>query len=118
MPRLELTGSELIVHLRWWESLLALRGTVRVPLEHIRGATEDNGFRGMALGLRIPGTHVPGVITAGTFRRGGDRQFVYTRPRLQTVVIELANDVWTRLIVGVPDACAVAERINAAIARR
>jgi hypothetical protein len=118
MPRLELTGRELIVHLRWWESLLALRGSVRVPLEHVRGATEDNGFRGLALGLRIPGTHIPGVLTAGTFRRGGDRQFVYIRPPLQTVVIEMANDAWTRLIIGVRDARGEAARINAAVARR
>jgi hypothetical protein len=118
MPRLELTGRELIVHLRWWESLLALRPSVRVPLAHVRGATEDNGFRGLALGLRIPGTHVPGVISAGTFLRDGDKQFVFIRPRLQTVVIEMTDDAWTRLIIGVRDARAEAARINAAISAR
>ncbi|WP_238482269.1 hypothetical protein [Noviherbaspirillum aridicola] len=70
------------------------------------------------LGLRIPGTHVPGLLTAGTFIKGGDRQFVYTSRKLQTIVIELAGNDWTRLVIGVPDARAEAARINACVARR
>jgi hypothetical protein len=118
MPRLELTDRELVVHLTAWETIWSLRRSFRVPLEQVRGATEDNGFGGRALGLRIPGTHFPGLIAAGTFIKGGDKQFVYTLRRLQTIVIELAGNDWTRLVIGVPDARAEAARINAAIVRR
>lgn len=118
MPRIELTDKELVVRLTPWESIWALRTSFGVPLAQIRGATEDNGFRGSALGLRIPGTHVPGLITAGTFIKSGDRQFVYTTRSAQTVVIELAGNKWTRLVIGVPDARAEAARINAAVAKR
>ncbi|MDB5745243.1 MAG: hypothetical protein JWP72_91 [Massilia sp.] len=120
MPRLELTDNELVVHLDKWEQLWALHGSIRVPLAKVRGATDDSGFGGvggMGLGLRIPGTHIPFVVAAGTFLKRGDRQFVYTRRRLQTVVIELADNEWTRLVIGVPDAQAEAARINAAAAR-
>ena len=117
MPRLELTDHELVVHLTAWESICALRRSFRVPLAHVRGATEDSGFGGSALGLRIPGTHFPGLIAAGTFIKGRDKQFVYTMRRLQTIVIELAGNDWTRLVIGVPDARAEAARINAAVAR-
>lgn len=65
MPRLELTDRELVVHLTAWESIWSLRRSFRVPLAHVRGATEDNGFGGRALGLRIPGTYFPGLIAAG-----------------------------------------------------
>ena len=44
MPRLELTSHELVVHLTTWESIWSLRRSFRVPLSHVRGATEDNGF--------------------------------------------------------------------------
>lgn len=118
MPRLELSAQELVVHLTPWESFWSLRRSFRVPLAHIRGATEDNGFGGKALGLRIPGTYFPGVIAAGTFIKGGDKQFAYTRRKLQTVVIELAGNHWTRLVIGVPDARAEAARINAAVTGR
>ncbi|HEY8608355.1 MAG TPA: hypothetical protein VIM12_14670 [Noviherbaspirillum sp.] len=118
MPRLELTDRELVVHLTAWESILSLRRSFRVPLAHVRGATEDNGFGGGALGLRIPGTYLPGLIAAGTFIKGSDRQFVYTSRKLQTIVIELAGNDWARLVIGVPDVRAAATRINAAVARR
>lgn len=115
MPRLELTKRELIVNLTAWESLWALRRSFRVPLTQVRGATEDNGFGGEALGLRLPGTYIPGVIAAGTFIKDGDKQFVYTKRKLQTVVIELAGNEWARLVIGVPDARIEAARINAAV---
>ncbi len=117
MPRLVLTDRDLIVHLTAWESIWSLRRSFRVPLAHVRGATEDNGFGGTALGLRIPGTYIPGLIAAGTFIKDGDKQFVYTRPRLRTVVIELAGNDWARLVIGVPDVRAEVARINAAVAR-
>lgn len=117
MPRLELTDSELCVHLTWWEKLCALSGDVRVPLSEVRGATEDAGFDWRALGLRLPGTHIPSVLAAGTFIKHGDRQFVLTHRTLRTVVIELTNKKWARLVIGVPDARDAAARVNAAVAR-
>mgnify|MGYP003456281681 CR=1 FL=1 len=120
MPQLELTDRELIVHLGKWEQMLAMHPGVRVPLNQVRGVTEDQGFGGPGgwnLGLRVPGTHIPFVAAAGTFLKGGDRQFVCTRRRLQTIVIELANNEWTRLVIGVRDARAEAARLNAAVAR-
>jgi len=121
MPRLELTDRELIVHLGKWEQLLALIPTIRVPLDSVRGATEDQGFGGHGgwkLGLRLPGTHIPFLVAAGTFLKDGDRQFVFTRPRLRTIVIELESHEWTRLVIGVKDARAQAIEINSAVARR
>lgn len=117
MPSLELTSHELVVHLTAWGSLWSLRRSFSVPLSQVRGATEDNGFGGAALGVRIPGTYFPGLIAAGTFIKGSDKQFVYTRRKLQTIVIELAGNHWARLVIGVPDARAEATRINAAVAR-
>ena len=70
----------------------------------------------MKLGWRLPGTHIPFVVAAGTFVRSGERQFVFTQRKLQTVVIELVHKEWTRLVIGVPDAHAEASRINAAVA--
>lgn len=117
MPVLELTDSKLCVHLPWWEKLSALSGDIRVPLGMVRGATEDDGFEGRALGLRLLGTHIPFVLAAGTFIKHGDRQFVLTRRTLRTIVIELTNAKWTRLVIGVRDPHDAAARINAAVAR-
>lgn len=120
MPKLELTDSELIVHLGKWEALMALLPGVRVPLTQVRGATEDftfGGPSGFGLGWRVPGTHVPFVVAAGTFVKKGDRQFVWTHRLLKTIVIELEDNKWTRLVVGVRDPHGEVARINAAVAR-
>ena len=46
MPVLELTNDELVVHLSAWEVAAALHTSIRVPLANVRGAIEDDGFRG------------------------------------------------------------------------
>ena len=117
MPRIRLTDSELCIHLHWWEKLSAMSGDVRFPLDQVRGATEDDGFDWRARGLRLPGIHIPYVLTAGTFVKQGDRQLVLTRRTLRTIVIELMNEKWARLVIGVGDAHDSAARINAAVAR-
>jgi len=115
MPRLELTDRELIVHLNVWEMLAALHRSVRVPLLKVRGATEDPGFSGADMGLRLPGTYLPGVIAAGTYYNNGDKQFVYVTRKTQPVVIELADGSFARIVLGVADARSEAARINAAL---
>lgn len=94
MPRLELTDHELIVHLGKWEKMMALTDDIRVQIAQVHSAREDYRFGGpggMKLGWRIPGTHIPLVVAAGTFVRSGERQFVFMRRKLQTVVIEVAH---------------------------
>jgi hypothetical protein len=118
MPKLELTGDELLVHLNLWEALAALQKSIRVPLANVRGATDDAGFDSSSLGLRLPGTAVPGLIYAGTFIKEGDRQFAFMTRKTRPVVIELANERWARIILGVDDPRGTASQINAALERR
>ena len=113
MPRLELTERDLIVHLGFWEALAALSKSIRVPLSHVRGATDDEGFQGAALGLRAPGTAIPGVISAGTYRKRGEKLFAYVTRGTHPVVIELSDQRWDRIVLGVADAREAAARINA-----
>lgn len=117
MPKLELTKDELIVHLNIWETIASLQRSIRIPLGNVRGATDDDGFRGWALGIRAPGTSVPGLISAGHYHKGGDLQFVFVTRGNRPVVIELANEKWARIVLGVADARSVAGQINAAIDR-
>ena len=117
MPVLELTKDELVVHLRAWEALASVQRSIRVPLANVRGATEDEGFRGRELGLRAPGTGLPGVLHAGTFYKDGDRQFVFIDPNTHPLVIELENEKWRRIVLGVEDARQAAAEVSRAIAR-
>lgn len=118
MPMLELTKDELIVRLTFWEALASLHNSIRIPLANVRGATEDEGFRGLVLGIRSRGTNFPGLISAGTYRKSGDRHFVFVTRTGHPLSIELANEKWSRIILSVADARGMAGRINAAIQQR
>jgi hypothetical protein len=115
---MDITPDALIVRLRWWEKICALHGDLRIRLDHVRGATDDDGFRGWELGLRLAGTRLPGVIAAGYFRKQGQTLFAYLTRNRQPLVIELRDEPWARAIIGVADARATAARINAALTRR
>lgn len=68
-------------------------------------------------GLRIPGTNIPGVLTAGTFYQDGKRVFWDVHNPDNTVVIELKDERYNELIVEVADPKAAMELVKAALPR-
>ena len=123
MPKLELTDDQLIIRLTPAEKLAALHGDLKVNGVAIRGAAVADKKWWITLGMRI-GTGLPGVVIAGTFIKKGDRAFVsWTRKAGQPLEITLAAKMaadargtqFTRIIVGIDDAQAWADKINDAI---
>ena len=117
MTTVEVVGDELVVTMQGLDRFWSLRRRICVPLAHVRGATADPGMDRESAGLRSPGTHVPRVITAGSYRKDGAWTFWNLRSSQQAVVVELTGERFTRLVLGVPDARAVAERVERALTR-
>ncbi|MFQ1000632.1 hypothetical protein [Modestobacter sp. SSW1-42] len=118
MTAVEIVGDELVVTMQGLDRFWALRRRITVPLAHVRGATADPGVGRESAGIRSPGTHVPRVITAGSYRKDGARVFWNLRASQQAVVVELTGERYRRLVLGVDDARAVAERVERALTRR
>jgi hypothetical protein len=68
-------------------------------------------------GIRMPGTSIPGVLTAGTFCQDGKRVFWDVHNPDKTVVIELKDERYNELTVEVADPKAAAELVKAALPR-
>lgn len=117
MTRIDITEDQLVVTLQGMDRFWSLRRRIAVPLSAVRGATADPGVVREPAGLRAPGTYVPRFITAGTFHKDGERVFWNVRGSQEPVVIELAEQAYARLVLGVPDARAAAERIERALVR-
>ena len=124
MPKLELTDDQLIIRLTAAEKLAALHGDLTVNGVAIRGAAVAKKKWWTTLGMRVPGTAIPGLIIAGTYLQKGDRAFVsWTRKRGLPLEITLAAKMepeargtrYTRIFLGVDDAQAWADQINDAI---
>jgi hypothetical protein len=93
-----------------WHKLWSFRSEFRIPRAHILGAQHDPEAA-KAWGIRAPGTHIPGLLKAGTFYfdTTGDNKptFLDVQHREDTVVIDLQNEEYNRLIIEVADPAAV-----------
>lgn len=117
MATISVQGQDLVVEMNGLDKLWSLKSKLTIPLAHVRGATIDPGILGEPKGIRAPGTHLPGVITAGTFHQDGEKVFWAVRDALKAVVVELADEHYTRLVVEVDDPRAVVAMVEQATSR-
>ena len=119
MTTVEVTGGKLVVNVEGLDKLWALKSRLEVPLEHVLGAEVDTEVaRGWWKGIKAPGTHVPGVITAGTFYQEGDRVFWDVHEPEEALVIRLADERYSRLVIEVEDPAGTAAAIRRATGAR
>ena len=118
MVDLSIAEGKLTLHVRGADKLWAFKSSLEIPLVHIAGVRADpKAARGWYHGIRMPGTNVPGVITAGTFYQDGKRVFWDVHNPDNTVVIELKDERYNELIVEVADPKAAGELVKAALPR-
>lgn len=117
MARISIEGEDLVVEIEGLDKLWALKSRLVIPLVNVRGATADPGMIKEPKGIRAPGAHVPGVITAGTFHIDGERVFWDVHDGTRAVVIELADQRYARLVVEVADPPAAVAFVEKSITR-
>ncbi len=101
----------LVVEPRGLDKIWSFTRRLEIPLTHVRGATVDPGANAEPKGIRTPGLEIPGKA-AGTFRRRGERTFWnISRPR-DTIVIELVDEKYQRLVLTVDGPRELVQRIN------
>jgi hypothetical protein len=101
------------------DKLWSLKSRLDISLAHLKGVRADPSVaHGWWHGIRLPGTNIPGVLTAGTFYHDGKRVFWDVHNPENTVVIELLDERYNELIVEVADPATVVSRLHAAIAAR
>src|SRR5258708_1911689 len=103
MAQVHIEGENLIVDIEGLDKLWTFRSRLTIPLSNVRGATIDPGIVNDRKGIRAPGTYVPGVIVAATYHSEGERVFWDVHDPAKAVVIELADEKYARLVIGVDD---------------
>src|SRR4051812_50149807 len=89
MALVTIDGDDLVVVIEGLDKLWALKSSLTIPLANVRGATADPGIAADPKGIRAPGAHLPGVITAGTFHLPGGKGFWGIKDPSKAVVMEL-----------------------------
>ena len=116
MVDLTIAEGKLTLHVRGADKLWALKSSLEIPLIHVAGVRADpESARGWYHGIRMPGTNVPGVITAGTFYEDGKRVFWDVHHPEKTIVIDLHDDRFNQLVVEVADPEAAVKLIETAL---
>ncbi|HEV2493005.1 MAG TPA: hypothetical protein VG204_08015 [Terriglobia bacterium] len=116
MVDLSVEDGNLKLHVRGADKLWAFKGSLEIPLAHIAGVRADSEIaHGWWHGIRLPGTNIPGVISAGTFYQDGKRIFWDVHNPANTVVIELRDERHDELIVEVAEPQAAVKLIHDAL---
>jgi hypothetical protein len=119
MADIELTPDTLIVHIRGADQFFALKSQLEVPLEHLASVdASPPEARGIWHGLRVGGTNVPGVVTAGRFIDHGEWAFWDVHDPDKAIAIRLRDERYAKLVIGVDDPAATADALRAVIQRR
>jgi len=104
MATLETTETDLIVEIEGADKLWALRSRLTIPLAHVTGAARaEEEAREWLHGLRIGGTHIPGVISAGNFISHGERVFWDVHTPENAIAIQLRDERIGHLVIEVSD---------------
>ena len=118
MGDLSFSGGNLVLYVRGADKLWAFKSSLEIPLAHVAEIRADPAIaHAWWHGIRMPGTSIPGVLTAGTFYRDGKRVFWDVHNPDKTVVIELKDERYNELIVEVADPQAAVELVKAELLR-
>src|SRR6266513_240541 len=104
MVDISIQGDRIHLDVECVDQLWALRSHLEFPLSHIRAVRVDpQAARGWWHGLRLMGSNIPGILTAGTFYQQGGIVFYDVHDPERTIVLELDHELYKRLIVEVEE---------------
>ena len=103
----------LHIKLNWKEKFVAISGSLAIPLDHI--SSTYTTYSKFPAGLRIPGTCIPGLVIAGTYYTRKGKEFWLVIRKKKILRIELKDEFYSRLILGVDDNESWKEKIDSMI---
>lgn len=119
MVTVSVADDRLRLEVQGWHKLFALKSELEVPLARVKSVRQDSEpALGWCHGIKLPGTDLPGIITAGTFYQRDGAVFFDVEDPERTIVIELEDDEYRRLVVEVADPPATIRMLQTALANQ
>jgi hypothetical protein len=112
MVQITQNQNEFIFEIKGIHKLWALRNKIVVPKQNIENASKKEQESTFWIGWRIPGTRIPGLITAGTFIKNGERHFWDVSNKKNAIVVDLKNSSFKKLIIEVANPSESIELLN------
>jgi hypothetical protein len=113
---IEITTDFLTVHVEGTDQLWTLKSRLQIPLVNVISAqpasTEATGW---LHGMRVGGTHIPGVISAGRFYSHGELVFWDVHEAENAIAIKLLDERYDKLVIEVENPVQDIVRIREAV---
>ena len=112
---IEIDNGSLVVHIEGMDKLWALKSRLQIPLTNVVGtelASEE--AQKWLHGIRVGGTHIPGVVSAGRFYADGQLVFWDVHDADKAIAIQLKDERYGKLVIQVEDPGAEIARIRGA----
>lgn len=105
-------GSNFIFEVKGIHKVLAFKSELTIPATHILDAHRDFEGDSWWIGWRVPGTYIPFLITAGTYYKDGEKNFWDVVNKEKSIVVELKDEQYNRLIIEVEDPVAAIDLLT------
>jgi hypothetical protein len=111
---------ELYVEISGFDRVWSLHSRLEIPLVHVAGARVDpDGVRtASGTGIKAGGARIGSHLTAGSFRQEGEWVFWDVHDADRSVIVELHDERYARLVVEVDNPAATTAEINQAVGRK
>jgi hypothetical protein len=123
MTQIEIAGDRLKIEVLGWDKLWSFKSRLNFALKNVLAArVAENlpkfGYRGLRA-LRVPGTHLSGVITAGSYYyyQQGKWAFWDVHDMKKAIEIDLQNEAYAHLVIEVKNPQEVVRLIESQIRR-
>ncbi len=114
MVEISVTDDHLHLEVKGLDKLWTFKSQLDIPLRHIRNVRHDpQAASGWWHGIKLVGTNIPGLLTAGQFYQHGQRVFWDVHDPTKSIIIELHDERFAEVIVEVPDPLFAVEQIKA-----
>lgn len=115
MVEINFENGNVIFEILGFHKFFAFKSRIIIPRENIVKVHKEPLEFKFWRGIRLPGTHVPGLITAGTFKYKGKKLFWDVSKRHNIIVVDLKNEKYDQLNIEVENPDMVISLLNTSV---
>jgi hypothetical protein len=111
--KISIIKEEVRINFSIAKKILTVKGSFKIPLKHIVRVTTLKP-KPTWKEIKAPGTHIPGLIKAGTFYTDKGKEFWFVTKGKGILNLELKNESYKRIILGLDTNVKWAKKISEA----
>lgn len=112
--KISIENNNLIIIPQGLDKVWSFKNKLEIPMKNVMGATIDKDILNTEKGFRGPGLGLPNKWS-GTWTLDGEKNFWNVTRNTTPVVIQLKNEKFSRLILGIENAVGWVDKINNSI---